>query len=47
MPPLLLARLLYLGSGFGLDLLLILRRIRERRGAHAVTRLLITRLEMP
>ena len=47
MPPLLLARLLYLGSGFGFGLLLILRRIRERRDAHAVTRLHITRIEMP
>ena len=47
MPPLLLAGLLYLSSGFGFGLLLILRRIRERRDAHAVTRLHITRIEMP
>jgi len=47
MPPLLLAGLLYLGSGFGLGLLLILRRIRERQGNHVVTRLHITRIEMP
>ena len=47
MPPLLLTGLLYLSSGFGFGLLLILRRIRERRDAHAVTRLHITRIEMP
>ena len=47
MPPLLLAGLLYLGSGFGLGLLLVLRRVRERRHAHAVTQLHISRAEMP
>ena len=47
MPPFLLAGLLYLGSGFGLGLLLVLRRLRESRHAHAVTQLHISRADMP
>ena len=47
MPPLLLAGLLYLGSGVGLGALLALRRIRERRNSQAVTRLHVARAEMP
>ncbi|MDB5779638.1 MAG: protein of unknown function transrane [Polaromonas sp.] len=47
MPPLLLAGLLYLGSGFGLGALLILRRLRERQGGQPVTRLHIPRAERP
>ena len=47
LPPLLLAGLLYLGSGLGLGALLVLRRIRERRRAQAVTRLHIARAELP
>ena len=47
MPPLLLAGLLYLGSGFGLGALLVLRRIRERHGGQLVTRLHISRAERP
>ena len=47
MPPLLLAGLLYLGSGFGLGALLVLRRIRERRSGQAVTLLHIARLDRP
>ncbi len=47
MPPLLLAGLLYLGSGFGLGALLVLRRLRERHGGQPVTRLHISRAERP
>ena len=47
MPPLLLAGLLYLGSGFGLGALLVLRRLRERHGGQPVTRLHIPRAERP
>ena len=47
MPPLLLAGLLYLGSGFGLGALLLLRRLRERHGGQPVTRLHIARAERP
>ena len=45
--PLLLAGLLYLGSGLGLGALLVLRRVRERRRAQAVTQLHIARAELP
>ena len=47
MSPLLLAGLLYLGSGFGLGTLLILRRLRERHRHQPVTRLHIPRAEQP
>ena len=47
LPPLLLAGLLYLGSGLGLGALLVMRRVRERRRAQAVTRLHIARAELP
>ncbi|NKI96100.1 DMT family transporter [Rhizobacter sp. SG703] len=44
MPPLLLAGLLYLGSGLGLGVLLLLRRARD---AHAAQALRISRGDMP
>ncbi|MDB5884349.1 MAG: protein of unknown function transrane [Polaromonas sp.] len=47
MPPLLLAGLLYLGSGVGLGALLLLRRLRERHGGRRVTRLSVARAERP
>lgn len=47
MPPLLLAGLLYLGSGLGLGVLLLLRRLRERLRGQPVTRLHIARAELP
>lgn len=47
MSPLLLAGLLYLGSGLGLGTLLILRRMRERHRRQRVTRLHIPRAEQP
>ena len=47
MPPLLLAGLLYLGSGVGLGALLLVRRLRERHGGQPVTRLHIPRAERP
>ncbi|MBH2019906.1 MAG: EamA family transporter [Burkholderiales bacterium] len=47
MPPLLLAGLLYLGSGLGLGMLLLLRRLRERHRGQPVTRLQIPRAERP
>lgn len=47
MSPLLLAGLLYLGSGLGLGMLLILRRLRERHRRQRVTRLHIPRAEQP
>jgi drug/metabolite transporter (DMT)-like permease len=45
MPPLLLAGLLYLGSGVGLGVLLLVRRWRDRHGAASVS--LIPRRELP
>ena len=45
MSPLLLAGLLYLGSGLGLGMLLLLRRLRERLRGQPVTRLHIPRAE--
>ena len=47
MPPLLLAGLLYLGSGLGLGTLLLARRLRERHTGQSVTRLHIPRAERP
>ena len=47
MSPLLLAGLLYLGSGLGLGTLLILRRLRERHRHQPLTRLHIPRAEQP
>ena len=47
MAPLLLAGLLYLGSGLGLGALLLARRLRERHGGQPVTRLYIPRAERP
>jgi drug/metabolite transporter (DMT)-like permease len=46
-PPLLLAGLLYLGSGLGLGVLLGLRRLRERGGGAPVTPLRIPRRDLP
>lgn len=46
-PALLLAGLLYLGSGLGLSILLGLRWARERASREAVTRLAIPRKEVP
>lgn len=45
--PLLLAGLLYLGSGLGLCLLLALRRLRQKGGEHAPEALRIPRAELP
>jgi len=45
--PLLLAGLLYLGSGLGLCLLLVLRRLRREKGDHASEALRIPRAELP
>lgn len=45
--PLLLAGLLYLGSGLGLCLLLGLRRLRQKAGAHSAPVLRIPRKELP
>ena len=47
MTPLLLAGLLYLGSGAGLGLLMLLRRWRQRRGGQPPTPLHIPRAELP
>ncbi|CAN5346190.1 hypothetical protein BH10PSE16_BH10PSE16_13080 [soil metagenome] len=47
MPLLLLAGLLYLGSGLGLGVLLLLRRLRERHRGQPITRLHIPRAERP
>ena len=47
MPPVLLAGLLYLGSGLGLGLLLVLRRLRERRRRQVPTALAIARADRP
>jgi len=46
-PPLLLAGLLYLGSGLGLGVLLALRWTRERRSGRAATSLGVPRAEFP
>lgn len=46
-PPLLLAGLLYLGSGVGLGALMLLRRLRQRRGGQFPTPLHIPRAEVP
>lgn len=46
-PPLLLAGLLYLGSGLGLGALLTLRRWRQRTGGQPITSLRIPRKELP
>lgn len=45
-PPLLLAGLLYLGSGLGLSILLALRWAKERASGQAVTPLTIPRKEI-
>lgn len=45
--PLLLAGLLYLGSGLGLAMLMLLRRAFERRRGGAVTQLAIPRADVP
>ncbi|MFC5522122.1 DMT family transporter [Polaromonas jejuensis] len=45
--PLLLAGLLYLGSGLGLSLLLVLRRLRREKGDHACEAMRIPRAELP
>jgi len=46
-PPLLLAGLLYLGSGLGLSVVLALRRARARARRHPTTHLGIPRAELP
>lgn len=46
-PPLLLAGLLYLGSGLGLSLLLLMRRLRQRASGQPVTSLTIPGAERP
>jgi drug/metabolite transporter (DMT)-like permease len=46
-PPLLLAGLLYLGSGVGLGALMLLRRLRQRRRGQSPTPLHIPRAEVP
>ena len=45
--PLLLAGLLYLGSGLGLCLLLALRQLRQKDGEHTPNALRIPRAELP